>query len=350
MKMTLLTVAAIASLSMLGNAAEKNLLQLAQERDAKVVAAQAVLDAATTAAASAEPPGTVDPKLAANLSKAQAEAMDYVATLIGADWRKAWETSTLPDPDDILADRYKATPFDLRPIWKFSAHGIIQAISPTKRVELLDFIAAKPALTAMDVEVIRYVGIHRPAVAARMADIATHLPSGGIRGEEFYQFRNTCVLCRPGAWVSTMKVSEWIDLAMQPAHFAPSTFTAGRDKLMLKLARLLIEKRQAQGQPTEGAEFDAAFAPIMAALKAPKFEGLRQVVTDLGLPLELSSELDWTAQEAVAVIVQDAAERNGTFLTSWGESIPYAEGLGSVMFIKGEAAYETWRKATVAND
>ena len=58
-----------------------------------------------------------------------------------------------------------------------------------------------------------------------------------------------------------MKVTEWIDLAMQPAHVSPATFTAGRDKVMLKLARLMIEKRQAQGLPTEGAEFDAAFAP-----------------------------------------------------------------------------------------
>lgn len=350
MKMTLLTVAAIASLSMLGNAAEKNLLQLAQERDAKVVAAQAALDAATTAAAAAEPPGTVDPKLAANLSKAQAEAVDYVATLIGPDWREAWAASTLPDPDDILADRYKAAPFDLRPIWKFSAHGIIQAISPTKRVELLDFIAAKPALTAMDVEVIRYAGIHRPGIAARMADIATFLPSGAIRGEEYYQFRNTCVLCRPGPWMSNMKVSEWIDLAMQPAHFSPATFTAGRDKVMLKLARLMIEKRQAQGLPTEGAEFDAAFAPVVAALKAPKFAGLREIVSGLGLPIALPTELDWSAQEAVAAVVQDAAERNGTFLTSWGATVPYSAGLGSVMFVKGETAYEAWRLATIAND
>lgn len=350
MKMKLLTVAAIASLSMLGNAAEKNLLQLAQERDAKVVAAQAVLDAATTAAAAAEPPGTVDPKLAANLSKVQAEAVDHVATLIGPDWREAWAASTLPDPDDILADRYMAAPFDLRPIWKFSAGGIIQAISPTKRVELLDFISAKPVLTAMDVEVIRYARIHRPGIAARMTEIATFLSSGAIRGEDFYQFRNTYVLCRPGGWVSNMKVSEWIDLAMQPAHFSPSTFTAGRDKVMLKLARLMIEKRQAQGLPTEGAEFDTAFAPVVAALKAPKFAGLREIVSGLGLPIELPTELDWSAQEAVAAVVQDAAERNGTFLTSWGATVPYSAGLGSVMFVKGEAAYEAWRLATIAND
>lgn len=351
MKMKPLTIIAITMIGALhAVAAPPTLLDFAKSRDAKVAAAQAALTAAQATAAATDPPGTVDPKLIAAVTKAQADAVDHVATLIGPDWREAWEASTLPDPDDILVDRYMAAPFDLRPIWKFSASSIIQAISPAKRVELLDFIAAKPALTAMDVEVIRYVGIHRPAVAARMADIATHLPSGAIRGEEYYQFRNTCVLCRPGAWVSNMKVSEWIDLAMQPAHFSPSTFTAGRDKVMLKLARLMIEKRQAQGLPTEGAEFDAAFAPVVAALKAPKFAGLREIVSGLGLPIALPTELDWSAQEAVAAVVQDAAERNGTFLTSWGATVPYSAGLGSVMFVKGETAYEAWRLATIAND
>lgn len=352
MKHTLLiTVAALAFSSMFGIAAnEKTLLDLARERDSKVAAAQAALDAATSAAAKSDPPGTVDPKLTANLTRFQGEAIDYVATLIGPNWREAWAASTLPDPDDILADRYMATPFDLRPIWNSHAQTIIQSISLLKRAALLDFIAAKPKLCAQDVEVIRYAGIYRPAIAARMADIAKFLPSGGIRGEEYYQFNNTYVQCRPGKWTSNMKVSEWIDLAMQPAHFSPATFTAGRDKIMLKLARLLIEKRQAQGLPTQGAEFDTAFAPIAATLKAPKFAGLREIVSGLGLPIALPAELDWSAQETAAATVAEAAERNGTFLTSWGATVPYAEGLGSVMFIKGEAAYETWRRETIAND
>lgn len=147
-----------------------------------------------------------------------------------------------------------------------------------------------------------------------------------------------------------MKVTEWIDLAMQPAHISPATFTAGRDKVMLKIAQLLIEKRQGQGLPTEGEEFDAAFAPILAALKAPKFTGLREIVAGLELPITIPDELDWSAQEAIAATVQEAAERNGTFITSWGEQVRYERGLGSVMFVMGEAAYETWRLATIAND
>jgi len=351
MKMKPLTAIAITIIGALhAVAAQPTLLDLAKARDAKVVAAQAALTQAQAAAAATNPPGTVDPKLVTAVTKAQSENVDHVAKLIGPEWRVAWETSTLPDPDDLLVDRYMQTPFDLRPVWKFNAHTIMQAISPMKRAELLDHIAAKPSLIAQDVEVIRYAGIHRPGIAARMAEIATFLPSGTIRGEAFYQFRNINVLCRPGSWLSSMKVTEWIDLAMQPAHVSPATFTAGRDKVMLKLARLLIEKRQSQGLPTEGAEFDAAFAPILAALKEPKFAGLREIVAGLELPITLPNDLDWSAQEAVAATVQEAAERNGNFLTSWGESVSYAQGLGSVMFVKGETAYEAWRLATIAND
>jgi hypothetical protein len=334
-------------------AASPTLLDLAKARHAKVAAAQAALTEAQAAAAATDPSGTVDPKPVAALTKTQAEAVDHVTSLIGPDWREAWENSKLTDPDDILADRYMQTPFDLRPIWKFSALAIVQSISPLKRAELLDHIAAKPTLIAQDIEVIRYAGIHRPGIAARMSEIATFLPSGTIRGEAYYQFRNVHVLCRcqsPNAWLPTMKVTEWIDLAMQPAHVSPATFTAGRDKVMLKLAQLLIEKRTAASLPTQGGEFDAAFAPILAALREPKFAGLREIVADLELPITLSTDLDWSAQEAVAATVQEAAERNGNFLTSWGESVSYAQGLGSVMFVKGESAYEQWRKTTIAND
>jgi hypothetical protein len=331
-------------------AAQPTLLDRAKARDAKVTAAQSALAEAEATAAKTNPPGTVDPELITTVTKTQKEAVDYVAALIGPDWRKAWEASNLPDPDDILADRYMQTPFDLRPVWKFEASDLMQSITPLKRAELLDHIAAKPKLVPQDIEVIRYAGLHRPNIAARMDDIATLLPTGAIRGEGYYEFRNVYILRRPGFWRSSMKVSEWIDLATQPAHFSTESFTAGRNKIMLKLAQLLVEKRQAQGLPTEGEQFDAAFAPILAALKKPKFTGLRESVAALELPIDLPNELDWSAQEAVAATVQEAAERNGTFLTSWGESVSYAQGLGSVMLIKGEVAYEQWRRATIAND
>ena len=349
MKLKLLTVITLIG-ALHAVAAPPTLLDRAKARDAKVVAAQATLTQAEAAAAKTNPPGTVDPALITTVTKTQKEAVDYVAALIGPDWREAWETSTLPDPDDLLADRYMQTPFDLRPIWKFEASDLMQSITPLKRAELLDHIAARPKLLPQDIEVIRYAGLHRPSIAARMDDIAALLSTGAIRGESYYEFRNVYVLRRPGFWRFSMKVSEWIDLATQPAHFSTESFTAGRNKIMLKLAQLLVEKRQAQGLPTEGEQFDAAFAPILAALKKPKFSGLRETVVALELPIDLPTELDWSAQETVAATVQEAAERNGTFLTSWSDSVSYEHGLGSVMLIKGEAAYEQWRLATIAND
>ncbi len=100
MKMKLLTAIAITTIGALhAVAAQPTLLDLAKARDAKVAAAQAALTQAQAAAAATNPPGTVDPKLVAAVTKAQSETVDHVAKLIGPDWREAWETSTLPDPD-----------------------------------------------------------------------------------------------------------------------------------------------------------------------------------------------------------------------------------------------------------
>lgn len=343
MKMKLLTVLGFCLLALPNaRAAEPTSLEELLAREAAVVPVQAEYDAAVAS-------NTLTPALTQKLASIKYFAVDRYTPVLGDGWRARWQASKLADPDDELVAMYKVAPLNFRvPGWP--GPHMIGRVSLAGRLELLDFIAAKPTLTTMDLDVISFINIYRPAIADRMADIAALLPSGGIRGEEYYAFRNKHVLVRPGAWLASMKVSEWIDLAMQPAHVSPSTFTAGRDKVMLKLARLMIEKRQAQGLPTEGAEFDAAFAPVVAALKAPKFAGLREIVSGLGLPIELPTELDWSAQEAVAAVVQDAAERNGTFLTSWGATVPYSEGLGSVMFVKGETAYEAWRQATIAND
>ncbi len=140
MKMKTLTAIAITLIGALhAVAAPPTLLDRAKARDAKVAAAQAALAGSPSCRYRAtDPPGTVDPKLAYAVREAQAHAVDYVAKLIGPDWREAWEASTLPDPDDILADRYMQTPFDLRPVWKFDASALIQSITPLKRAELLD--------------------------------------------------------------------------------------------------------------------------------------------------------------------------------------------------------------------
>ena len=79
-------------------------------------------------------------------------------------------------------------------------------------------------------------------------------------------------------------------------------------------------------------------------LKAPEFDGLAVAVTSLGLDLTIPAP-DYTAQEAVAAAVESAAANKTKFVAPWGEQLPYQEGLGSVMFVMGEAAYKAWRAA-----
>lgn len=279
----------------------------------------------------------------------QAEILDY---MLGEGWRARWQASQKPNPDDEIVEVYKVSPVRGGSVKSYTASldGLLKRMTLNARLELLDVIGAKPTLTIEDFYMVKAIRMYRPSVAARMNELAVFLPAGTIRNEEYYRFRNMFVLCRPGDGLATMKVDEWIDLAMQPAHISPQTFIAGRNKLMLKLARLLIEQRKAANMSTEGEEFDAAFAPIVVALKAPKFDGLSEAVASLGLPIDIPATLNWAAQEAVAAVVEEAAERNGQFTTSWGKTVGYNDGLGSVMFVKGEYDYESWRKVTIAND
>ena len=162
-----------------------------------------------------------------------------------------------------------------------------------------------------------------------------------------------------GIWQSALTISEWFTLASANSHFSPITFATGRDAIAMKAARLLLEKRKAENLSVEGEEFDVAFAPIIDALKAPKFAGLAAACATVGIDMNLTvhsaniaaTNIDWSAQEAIAATVVAAAERNGTFVTAWGGAeVKNEEGLGSVMFIKGESAYNAWRAETIAKD
>jgi len=145
-----------------------------------------------------------------------------------------------------------------------------------------------------------------------------------------------------------MSTADWFDLASADAPFQPAVYAAMRDYLLAQSARLLIDKRTAAGQPVEGPEFDAAIAPVVTALDAPKFDGLAAALTALGIDLTIPSP-DYTAQEAVAAAVESAAANRTKFTTAWGAQVQYQEGLGSVMFARGKAAYTAWRDSLLAS-
>ena len=220
---------------------------------------------------------------------------------------------------------------------------------------MLTYIGGKTKLTKNDFIVVKTLSKYNASTAARKDDFVQFLNCGPeIKGEEYFQFLISNLEVRTlrkfNIWQSGLKTSEWFTLASANSHFSPVTFAIGRDLLAMKAARLLLEKRKAENLSVEGEEFDAAFAPILDALKAPKFAGLAAACTTAGINMELPSDIDWSAQEAIAATVISAAERNGKFITAWGVELGYEEGLGSIMFIKGESAYNTWREETISED
>jgi hypothetical protein len=332
MKLTTLIAAVAIAAAILTTHANAGLL----EARAKLEGAKSGAESAVAAA-----PGDADlTRIAADKAQALA-AFDAAATArFGQGWLARWQNSKYAKPDDEAVDIYIAgTAHD----WK---HTNLAGASVPKRVELAAYLATKSPLQTEDINTVLGMDIHNPDVAARIDEFATLLPSKGARDAQYFAFKHLGVMGRPGnglAWTQHMTTAEWFELAAADAHFEPRVFTAMRDHLLATAAKLLIDKRRAAGQPVEGPEFDAAFAPVLAALKAPKFDGLAASVASLGLDLVVPAA-DYKAQEAVAAAVAGAAALKATFATSWGEQVSYQHGLGSVMFVMGESAYQVWRE------
>jgi len=283
----------------------------------------------------------------ANDAKAKAQALtdfDTATAIKFGNWRERWQNSLYENPDDEAGDIYISgqifNPGPPAPV----------TLSIPKQREVLAYIATKPKLVKEDLAFVTSSPIYNPQIAARLDELAALLPSKGIRDEAYFSFKHFAVLKKsksgPGGNVFSrhMTIAEWFDLASAKAHFAPSTFHAMRNAIIATTAHLLINKRRAEGLPVEGPEFDSAFAPVLDAVKAPKFQGLAEAVNALGIDLAIPTP-DYSAQEAIAGVVADAASRDATFWGVHDTLHKFQEGLGSVMFIMGESAYRDWREA-----
>lgn len=292
------------------------------------------------AAAAADPANTELADVAADKAQAIADFDAVQATRFGANWLARWQNSAYDNEDDEAIDIYIAgNPFEWFPgiaLWNLSV---------SKRKELAAHLATKTPLQTEDINTVLWMDIHHPGLADRIGEFAVLLPSQGAHDANYFAFKYLGLVGHPGhglAWTQHMTTPEWFELAAADAPFQPEVFAAMRDHLLATAARLLIDKRRAAGQPVEGPDFDAALSPVLAALKAPEFDGLAASVTALGLDMTIPA-LDHTAQEAIATAVEHAAANKTRFATSWGAQRPYQEGLGSVMFVKGEVAYKAWR-------
>ncbi len=290
-------------------------------------------------AAAADPSNNELVAVAADKAQALATFDATQADTFGSDWVTRWENSEYDNPDDETVDIYiNDGPFKLT----------LPSISGAKKKELLDHIAAKPVLVPEDLAVVMLFRQHHVGLAARIEEFAALLPSQGIRDIAYFKLKHLGLAGHKGGFVNQMNTADWFDLAAAEASFAPDYYAAMRDHLLAHSARLLIDKRKAAGQSVEGPEFDAAIAPVVTALDAPKFDGLADAVTALGIDMTIPAP-DYADQEAVATDVESAAANRTKFTTAWGAEIQYQDGLGSVMFVKGNEAYAAWRDDLLAN-
>lgn len=291
---------------------------------------------------------TENAEAAAKTPEAKTEADKWTARL-GTGWRDTWRKSTWQQ-NDAIVDAYVKQTFSVSK----GDYSALNSISPLKKQALLKHIAEKEKLTSHDFSVVSVLNKYHAGIAAREDDFVKFLTCGpNIKGEEYYKFLIQKLEVRSGGvtdWTWALRSDEVYVLASANAAFAPSTFAAMRNVIAMKAARLLLEKRKTEKLSISGAEFDAAFAPIIDALKTPKFAGLEAALETVGIDMSIPSNSVWTAQEAVAQQVISAAERDGLFTTAWGVEQQYETGLGSVMFVKGETEYNSWRAQTIAKD
>jgi len=297
------------------------------------------------AAAAADPANAELAAVAADKGQALANFDALQEARFGSDWLTRWQNSGYDNEDDEAVDAYMAgMVFDWFP-------GLsLGSISVAKRKQLAAYLATKTPLQTEDIRTVMWMDVYDPGLPDRTEEFAVLLPSQGVHDAQYFAFKHLGLMGRPGrglAWTQYMTTAEWFELAAADAPFEAGVFAAMRDHLLVTAAKLLIDKRRAAGQSVEGPEFDAAMAPVLAALQAPKFDGLAAAVTTLGLDMTIPAP-DYTAQVAVAVAVESAAANKTKFVTSWGEQVPYQNGLGSVMFVKGEVAYKAWRDGILA--
>lgn len=255
-------------------------------------------------------------------------------TALGEGWLARMEGATKTQ-DGVLADIYcEGRDF----LWGWDEQN------PEVATQLMTHIAARKTLTTFDMLAVGHLaspGNFYPDIARRVDELlALRLAHAkGVKQDAYFHYKYYRVLGMGGEWTAYLTPAEWLELST--GDYGTALYQEMRDNLMAMVMNALIRKREKNGKPVEGPEFDKAMEPIVAAFGAPMFEGL-QAATD-GLNIDLPV-MDYTATLARVNGYASAIERHAV------SEADAARFLGSIMFVKGVTAYNAWKDLFTAEN
>jgi len=195
-----------------------------------------------------------------------------------------------------------------------------------KKQAVLNHLAAKPVITADEIGILhRMPYMECPAIKARQDEILALVPESSLHR---YQLKYTKFA--PGTnYLSDMTPQELMKCAAGIRNALE--YDRLRKEVLARCIGAMTRYRRAANLPNDAASFAAAMAPVLAALNAPLWEGLRGATSELDIVMTAPDYTKLT--ETLTRRCTDLEERKITDATSFA---------GSLMFWKGTEEYKSW--------
>ena len=195
-----------------------------------------------------------------------------------------------------------------------------------KKQAVLNHLAAKPVITADEIGILnRMPYMECPALKARQDEILALIPEQSLQR---YQIKYTKFA--PGTNYLSDTTPQELMKCIAGIRNALD-YDRLRKEVLARCIGAMTRSRRAANLPNDATSFDAAMAPILAALNAPLWDGLRAATSELDIDLTAP---DYTMlTESLTKRCTDLEERKITDATSFA---------GSLMFWKGTEKYKSW--------
>jgi len=228
-----------------------------------------------------------------------------------------------PDAESVaLADLY------LEDTLKPAVNYLIMwdKVPDEKMQAVLNHLAAKPVITADEIGILnRMPYMECPALKARQAEILALVPESSVH---CYELKYTKF--SPGTdYPSDMTPQELMKCTA--GIRSASEYDWLRKEVLARCIGAMTRYRRAAKLPNDETSFDTAMAPVLAALNAPLWDGLRAATSELDIDLTAPDYTKLT--EDLAKRCTDLEERKITDATGFA---------GSLMFWKGTEEYKSW--------